>query len=57
MRKSNLDKVWEKHISWSFTYGCGKGEIRWKKIGKNIVLCQRCHRESKVTACSRLQLD
>jgi hypothetical protein len=52
-----MDEVWEKHMSQSFIYGCEKGEIRWKKIDKNIVLCQRCYGESRVTACGHLQLD
>jgi hypothetical protein len=52
-----MDEVWEEHMSWSFIYGCEKGEVRWKRINKKIVLCRRRYGESGVTACSSLQLD
>jgi hypothetical protein len=52
-----MDKVQEKHMSQSFIYGCEKGEIRQKKIDKNIVLCQRHYGESRVTACNYLRSD
>jgi hypothetical protein len=41
MRKLSMDKVQEEHMSRSFIYGCEKGEVRWKRISKNIVLCWR----------------
>jgi hypothetical protein len=37
MRKSSTDRVWGKHMSRSFIYGCEKEEMRW--------------RESRMTAC------
>jgi hypothetical protein len=52
MRKLSVDKVQEEHMSQSFIYGCEEGEIRWKRIIKDIVLCWRCYRESRVTACN-----
>jgi hypothetical protein len=57
MRKLSTDKVQEEHMSWSFIYGCEKEEVRQKRINKNLVLCQRHYKESRVIACGRLQLD
>jgi hypothetical protein len=52
-----MDRAQEKHISQSFIYGCEKREMRQKKIDKNVVVCQRRYRKSRVTACGCLQLD
>jgi hypothetical protein len=57
MRKLSMDKVQEEHMSRSFIYGCEKGDVRWKRINKNIILCWRCYGESRVTACGCLQSD
>jgi hypothetical protein len=57
MRKSSTDKVWEKHVSQSFIYGYEKEEMRQKEIDRNIMLCRRHYRESRVTACGCLWLD
>jgi hypothetical protein len=51
MRESSAEKVQEKHMSQSFIYGCKKKEIKWKKMDRNIILCWRCYRESRVTDC------
>jgi hypothetical protein len=56
MRKLSTDKAWEKCMSQSFIYECEKEEIRWKKVDKNVVVCWRHYRESRVTACGCLQL-
>jgi hypothetical protein len=57
MRKLSTDRAQEKHMSQSFINGCEKGEIRQKKIDKNVVVCWRHYRESRVTAFGCLQLD
>jgi hypothetical protein len=53
MRKSGTDEVQGEHTSWSFIYRCEKEEVRWKRINKDLVLCQRCYGESRVIACSQ----
>jgi hypothetical protein len=51
MRKLSTDEVLEKHMSWSSICRCEKEEMRQKKIDRNIILCWRHYRESRVTAC------
>jgi hypothetical protein len=51
MRKLGADKVRGEHTSWSFIYRCEKEKVRQKRINKDLVLCRRCYRESRVIAC------
>jgi hypothetical protein len=57
MRRLSIDKVRGEHMSQSFIYGCEKEKVRWKRINKDLVLCWRHYRESRVIACGCLQLD